>query len=105
MDEWSRQVHAAMTKAKVAAVVCAPDDPSFDACITMELPLLSVRDPDFDDAYALLCCAWIEWLQLVHCVLRLESTHIVARFSLDRMDADRLDELLKSINRYEAYLA
>lgn len=105
MDEWIAQVRADVKKAKIAAVVCVSEGPSNEACVTMEVPLLSIRDPDFDDAYALLSCAWVEWLQIAHCVLRLESTHIVARFSLDRMEADRLDTLLKSINRYEAYLA
>lgn len=72
---------------------------------TLQIPLLSLRDPDFEEAYALLCCFWGQWLQTTHCVLRPEDTHVLACFTLEIVQADVFRELLASLKNFSRYLA
>lgn len=91
-----------MARERVAGVLDVGKDGKGYA---LTVPLLSLCDPNFDEAYALLCCFWGQWLQSTHCVLRVEETHVLACFAFDAMPAHGFQELLSSIKSFSQNIA
>ena len=94
-------MHTALANAKIAGVLTqsSTEDGAFQRLLYV--PLLSVEHADFDAAYALLSCYWIQWLGITHCRLRCEGTHVVACFSFTELDQQAFDALLLSLKQAE----
>jgi len=96
-----RVMRDALASAGVAGVAVQALEDSDRIRPILYVPILRLDHPDFEEAYGLLSCQWVQWLRVAHCCLRVEATHVVACFSFDVIDQQTFDALLASIKKAE----